>query len=80
MTERYYSNAAFPGPSFTSNGHPNGHDMGMSQRDWFAGQAMAGLAAHSGSYGFGNGPSDLADRAYEIADAMLAEREKGGAA
>jgi hypothetical protein len=48
---------------------------GMSQRDWFAGQALAGLAAHTGST-----PRELvAQTAYELADAMLAERAKGGA-
>lgn len=48
---------------------------GMSLRDWFAGQAIfAGIdwcASHeTGSY------ADAAAVAYEIADAMLAERAK----
>lgn len=73
MGDRYESGTVFPGPSFTEGGHRKGHDMGLSRRDWFAGQALAGLAAHSGSYGFGNGPGELADRAYAIADAMLKE-------
>lgn len=51
------------------------HD-GMSLRDWFAGQALAGAMANHGSYGAGNGPGDIAVRAYEIADAMIAERQK----
>lgn len=46
---------------------------GMSLRDWFAGQALP-IA--------GNGSSRTADaiakRAYYIADAMIAERERGG--
>ena len=50
---------------------------GMSLRDWFAGQAMQGMVAYSGSTGAGFGPGDIAARSYEIADAMLAEREKG---
>jgi hypothetical protein len=48
---------------------------GMTLRDWFAGQALAGLLAHPDSniqwiadYGAG--------RAYKMADAMLAERAK----
>ena len=27
---------AFPGPSYTRSGLPNGHDMGMTLRDYFA--------------------------------------------
>ena len=44
---------------------------GMTLRDWFAGQAMAGICR--GGVDF---PKDAA-RAYRIADAMLAERMKG---
>lgn len=42
-------------------------------RDWFAGQALAGLCAapYVGGY-----PSVKAQDAYQIADAMLAERSK----
>lgn len=44
-------------------------DPGMSLRDYFAGQVMAGLAAHP------NYPLvPAATKAYEIADAMLAAR------
>ena len=42
--------------------------MGMTLRDWFAGQALAGLLAQA-SLGF-----DAAQAAYEYADEMLAER------
>lgn len=49
------------------------HD-GMSLRDWFAGQALAGLASASDTASW---PSDeFASMAYTIADAMLAERRK----
>ena len=50
---------------------------GMSLRDWFAGQAMVGLMSDSGLR-----PSNLdefehmATRLYQVADAMLKEREK----
>lgn len=73
---------AFPRPDVTwsdaerltgTQGHP-----GMSLRDWFAGQALAG-----GTVFFGDDWADrsvwdselIAKQAYMIADAMLAERE-----
>lgn len=51
---------------------------GMLMRDWFAGQALAGLLAYP------RAESDVTDkfvehltkRAYEYADAMLAQRNK----
>ena len=49
---------------------------GMSLRDWFAGQALAGLAStdwfHSGT----PIPQILAENAYAIADEMLKQRQK----
>ena len=59
---------------------------GMSIRDWFAGQALAGMCA--GLTGFSddptakaagiitNRPRDLSEIAYTYADAMLAARER----
>ena len=47
----------------------------MSLRDWFAGQIANGMAAHSGTMGTPFGPGDIAQRSYEVADAMLAARE-----
>lgn len=44
-------------------------DYGMSLRDYFAGQALTGLLA-----GDRESFSSLPARAYQIADAMLAER------
>ena len=46
---------------------------GMSLRDYFAGQALTGLLAHASGEDPGKSPS----MAYKLADAMLAEREKG---
>ena len=50
--------------------------LGMSLRDWFAGQALAGLLAKNTEGGFSK--SDGVQRAvmfaFEYADAMLAER------
>lgn len=48
---------------------------GMSLRDWFAGQWLAGLAAE----GVAASAEEYAEEAYDIADAMLAQRAKGGA-
>lgn len=56
---------------------------GMTLRDWFAGQALAGIMAnHVRMYGT-NGemwdmpptPDELADDAYHTADAMLRKRD-----
>ena len=49
---------------------------GMTLRDWFAGQALAGLLAHPRCRDvFDEGLSEcLAEEAYHIAGAMLAER------
>ena len=47
-------------------------DEGLSLRDWFAGKALARLVAP------GNEAEWVVKAAYGYADAMLAEREKGG--
>jgi len=46
---------------------------GMTLRDWFAGQALAGLMARPGDPGR---YAECATVMYMIADAMLAERSK----
>lgn len=57
----------------------------ISLRDWFAGQALAGeLAAEDMGVGAvllrsKENAELMAARAYHMADAMLAERRKGGA-
>lgn len=51
---------------------------GMSLRDWFAGQALAGVAqaAHAGGgYGFLEHKDLVAQYAYAMADAMLEARK-----
>ncbi|HEU4986898.1 MAG TPA: Arc family DNA-binding protein [Rhizobiaceae bacterium] len=51
----------------------------LALRDWFAGQALAAIIQADGIQ-FANRMTEHAQFAYAQADAMLAEREKGGAA
>lgn len=52
-------------------------EVGMTLRDFFAGQIACGMAAFSGTSGVSYGPGDIAGRAYQVADAMIAAREGG---
>jgi hypothetical protein len=65
--------AAFPGS------YADGNARGMTLRDYFAGQALAGSLTGTGVEFVTN--EEKAQRfskeAYLLADAMLAEREKG---
>lgn len=72
------------GPAFpvSSERNANGEILwgfnGMSLRDWFAGQALAGeLSAQNDSTGIWTERlfEKLAERSYKIADAMLKARE-----
>lgn len=47
---------------------------GMSLRDWFAGQALAGMLSSDGRP---TGDQAKAEWAYDLADAMLKAREGG---
>lgn len=73
MSERDNGGPAFP---TQLDYGPNGtHTIdGMSLRDWFAGQAMAGWLA---SYGPDDAvkPKGVAELAYQVADAMLEARK-----
>lgn len=75
------------GPAFSATWkNEDGLDcgvLGMSLRDWFAGQALAGLHANPLLIGREdiNGrpkytPAMAAEDAYDAADAMLAERAR----
>lgn len=54
---------------------PNEYTEGMTLRDWFASQALAGMLADSN---YTCSSKEAATAAYQYADAMLAERSKGG--
>jgi hypothetical protein len=74
------------GPAFAYGNHEQGGDPGMSLRDYFAGQALAGflgsdivnqvLAKDATEKGTRAG-KHAATIAYEYADAMLRAREQG---
>lgn len=68
---------AFPTDDYVPFPAGGGHRVrtgGMSLRDWFAGQALAGLIAAGAPRA--SGPGAIAHDAYLFADAMLKEREK----
>lgn len=78
MSERDDGGPAFPrsgtdGPE----GYPGvSEQSGMTLRDWFAGQAMNGFASDPSSHDLFDDKDDMARNAYEVADAMIKEREK----
>lgn len=62
-------------PRFVPEGHYNGSvdEPGMTLRDWFAGQALAGLASRADRDPTLDGGL-ISAGAYALADAMLKER------
>lgn len=69
---------AFPhkNPNYDGNWDKEPQRGGMSLRDYFAGQALAGLLGGRGGPIQRKFLSDEASLCYEYADAMLAERNK----
>lgn len=62
-------------PAFPCTNH-HGHKLtGMTLRDYFAASALQGFIQNN-IYLPWNSPSELAVKSYEMADAMLAERER----
>ncbi len=69
------------GPAFPTSYRDCGHS-GMSLRDWFAGQALAGIMANADyakhiNHEHHHWRISNAAHAYDAADAMLGMREKG---
>lgn len=64
---------AFPSVLYKQEPAENTAYDGMSLRDWFAGQALAGLIAHEG-LGAQSHCESLATGAFAVADAMLRAR------
>lgn len=63
------------GPAFGHGNPEQGGDPGMSLRDWFAGQALAGLVMLTAATEEEFRPDRIALMAGDIADAMLKARE-----
>jgi hypothetical protein len=69
--QRAAGEQAFPGEM------ANRYYYGMTLRDWFAGQALSALiGSEKPGSGYFKLPSEVANAAYDMADAMLAERKK----
>ena len=61
---------AFPAFSQDCQGHIEREQIGMTLRDYFAGQVLSGMLSNGYNQNFANVD------AYKIADAMIAERNK----
>ena len=69
--------SAFPQMTYEPAGERPGHFTtgGMTLRDYFAGQSITGILASLPYQGL-NDIEAAARRAYELADAMIVQREK----
>ena len=63
------------GPAFPPFHDPKSHDSGMTLRDYFAAQVLAGMDADFSPSGLSWFEQHGAAGIYRIADAMLAARE-----
>lgn len=71
MTERHKDDA----PAFPVTAGQQVYSYGMTLRDWFAGQAIAGVCGPPIPDGWSLSPRERAIWAYYIADAMLEARK-----
>ena len=69
MNRTYTGEPAFPST------HPHGQDEGMTLRDYFAAKAMQGLLVATVTPITVWSQDDVAETAYNMADAMLKARE-----
>jgi len=74
MTDKPENPPAFPLLDQGGDGNLCMRDPGMSLRDWFAGLTMQGMHAHCDDTLAGG--KYIAIYAYQMADAMLAERQR----
>lgn len=66
---------AFPSPEYIPLGGKPQYELGMTLRDYFAGVWLSSFRLNS-TVGDCPTMSDVAERCYKMADAMLAERAK----
>jgi hypothetical protein len=71
MSEIKDGGPAFPGPDQAEQ--TVDINEGMTLRDYFAEGALQGICAHVDSWGLGSA-QQIADKSYELADAMLRAR------
>lgn len=82
MTEKPSGGSAFPLPPFVDGGRTYQYpEAGMTLRQWYAGQALAGIMANPESPTDENGKeaedeASVAKVAFAFADAMIAEGSK----
>lgn len=75
MSTKNDGGPAFPLSAYQSQSGEwqNSPEFGMSLRDWFAGRALSAIEVTSPGQAT---PERFAEVAYQIADAMIAERNK----
>ena len=82
MSEIKDGGPAFPHGKYMKHATTGAFDTyahgGMSLRDHFASSALAGMLASEAADGGFYKSADVAERAYKIADAMIAQRDKDG--